>query len=80
MQDDHHSGPSGPKRAPWNKGKLIGAKPPLRPKHVWSILPSSRSMPALATSRCSIWRSIASCAAAMSSPSRSRISPRRLRG
>jgi integrase len=21
----------------WNKGKLIGAKPPLRPKHVWSI-------------------------------------------
>ena len=23
--------------APWNKGKLIGAKPPLRPKHVWSI-------------------------------------------
>jgi hypothetical protein len=20
-----------------NKGKLIGAKPPLRPKHVWSI-------------------------------------------
>jgi len=26
-----------PKRMPWNKGKLIGAKPPLRPKHVWSI-------------------------------------------
>src|SRR5213595_3743887 len=25
------------KRAPWNKGKLTGAKPPLRPKHVWSI-------------------------------------------
>ena len=24
-------------RAPWNKGKLIGAKPPLRSKHVWSI-------------------------------------------
>jgi integrase len=24
-------------RRPWNKGKLIGAKPPLRPKHVWSI-------------------------------------------
>jgi integrase len=22
---------------PWNKGKLIGAKPPLSPKHVWSI-------------------------------------------
>jgi hypothetical protein len=26
-----------PRREPWNKGKLIGAKPPLRPKHVWSI-------------------------------------------
>src|SRR5262245_9797541 len=25
------------KRAPWNKGKLTGAKPPLRPKHVWAI-------------------------------------------
>jgi integrase len=25
------------KRIPWNKGKIIGAKPPLRPKHVWSI-------------------------------------------
>ena len=24
-------------RIPWNKGKLTGAKPPLRPKHVWSI-------------------------------------------
>src|ERR1700682_723320 len=22
---------------PWNKGKLTGAKPPLRPKHVWLI-------------------------------------------
>jgi len=26
-----------PRREPWNKGKLIGQKPPLRPKHVWSI-------------------------------------------
>src|ERR1700674_1531205 len=25
------------RRRPWNKGKLTGAKPPLRPKHVWSI-------------------------------------------
>ena len=24
-------------RIPWNKGKLTGAKPPLRPKHVWAI-------------------------------------------
>jgi hypothetical protein len=24
------------RRVPWNKGKLVGAKPPLRPSHVWS--------------------------------------------
>src|SRR5262245_12930503 len=28
---------SPPHREPWNKGKLIGAKPPLRASHVWSI-------------------------------------------
>jgi hypothetical protein len=28
---------SAPRREPWNKGKLIGQKPRLRPKHVWSI-------------------------------------------
>jgi len=36
MQDDNPV-LTGTKRIPWNKGKLIGAKPPLRPKHVWSI-------------------------------------------
>lgn len=25
------------RRVPWNKGKITGAKPPLQPKHVWSI-------------------------------------------
>ena len=25
------------KHVPWNKGKLTGSKPPLRPKHVWAI-------------------------------------------
>ena len=24
-------------RIPWNKGKLVSAKPPLRPSHGWSI-------------------------------------------
>jgi len=28
---------SGTDRQPWNKGKLIGAKPPLRLKHIWAI-------------------------------------------
>ena len=37
MQDPENPAPTPPKRAAWNKGKLIGAKPPLRPKHVWSI-------------------------------------------
>ena len=31
------SSPSSPRRTPWNKGKLIGAKPPLRIKNVWAI-------------------------------------------
>jgi integrase len=34
---DHDDPPSTSKPSAWNKGKLIGAKPPLRPKHVWSI-------------------------------------------
>jgi hypothetical protein len=37
MQDYENTAPITPRRVPWNKGKLIGAKPPLRPKHVWSI-------------------------------------------
>ena len=37
MQDHKNTDPTAPRRVPWNKGKLIGAKPPLRPKHVWSI-------------------------------------------
>ena len=36
MQDQVNAAPA-PKRVPWNKGKLTGAKPPLRPKHVLSI-------------------------------------------
>ena len=37
--NDNQSEASGrpPRRPPWNKGKLIGPKPPLRPSHVWSI-------------------------------------------
>src|SRR5205807_5376459 len=37
MHDQEMPIPSAPERTPWNKGKLTGAKPPLRPKHVWSI-------------------------------------------
>ena len=34
---DHGMPVTGAKRIPLNKGKLPGAKPPLRPKHVWAI-------------------------------------------
>src|SRR2546430_17232206 len=29
--------PDLPRHTPWNKGKIIGAKQPLQPKHVWLI-------------------------------------------
>jgi hypothetical protein len=37
MLDQVNATPTLHKRLPWNKGKLTGAKPPLRPKHVRSI-------------------------------------------
>jgi len=37
MTDDTEDTPVVCKHVPWNKGKMVGAKPPLRPKHVWSI-------------------------------------------
>jgi len=37
MRDHENHSLTAPQRAAWNKDKLIGAKPPLRPKHVWSI-------------------------------------------
>jgi len=37
MNDTENLPTSALKRVPWNKGKLTGARPPLRPKHVWAI-------------------------------------------
>jgi hypothetical protein len=38
MEDVHGTSAEKPApRPPWNKGKVVGAKPPLRPSHVWSI-------------------------------------------
>jgi hypothetical protein len=56
------------KRTPWNKGKLTGAKPPLRPKHVWSIRTKLQVRGKVRDWRCSTSPSIASCVGAMSSP------------
>ena len=68
MQDQDSPGSTTPKRVPWNKGKLTGAKPPLRPSTSGRSEPSSRSKAVPETWRCSTWQSTASCAAAMSSP------------
>ena len=37
MQDCENPASTAPRRPPWNKGKLIGAKAPLLPKHVWLV-------------------------------------------
>src|SRR5271167_2205638 len=37
MQNEDNPIPVTSKRVAWNKGKLTGAKPPLRPKHVRAI-------------------------------------------
>src|SRR3979411_1707755 len=37
MQEQVNAMPAPPKRVPWNKGKVTGAKPPLRQKHGWAI-------------------------------------------
>lgn len=37
MEQERASSAVKPVRVPWNKGKLVGATPPLRPSHVCSI-------------------------------------------
>jgi hypothetical protein len=37
MEQEHASSLIKPVRGPWNKGKLVGAKPSLRPSRVSSI-------------------------------------------
>jgi len=37
MENAENANTAAATREPWNKGKLVGQKPPLRPKHVWSI-------------------------------------------
>jgi integrase len=37
MHENEIAATGAPKRIPWNKGKLIGPRPPLRQKHVWAI-------------------------------------------
>src|SRR5580700_5314939 len=37
MHENEIAATAAPKRIPWNKGKLIGPRQPLRQKHVWGI-------------------------------------------
>jgi integrase len=37
MENHEDLSATSPRCPAWNRGKLVGAKPPLRPKHVWSI-------------------------------------------
>ena len=76
MQDRENTVVTKPRRVPWNKGKLIGAKPPLRPKHVWSIRTKLQVEGRTRDLAMFNLASIASCVAAMSSPSRSKMSLR----
>jgi hypothetical protein len=54
MQDPTDAIPQASRREPWNKGKLTGAKPPLRLKHVWSIRTKLQIAGEHATWPCSI--------------------------
>jgi len=37
MHDNENPNAPIPKRVPWNKGKLIGPRPPLKQRYVWAI-------------------------------------------
>src|SRR5215831_17754955 len=73
MQIHEYSSPPAPICTPWNKGKPIGAKPPLWPKHVWSIRTKLHlEGRILELVHYLSWLSTASCGDAMSSPLRSK--------
>jgi hypothetical protein len=72
MQDHENRVPIEHERIAWNKGRLIGAKPPYGQSMSGQFEPSSSSRDARANWRCLIRRSTANCGVAMSSRSRSR--------
>ena len=66
---------SDPLRTPWNKGRLVGQKRPLRPKEVWAIRVRLQIKHRKRIWRCSTSPSTASFAAAISSAFGSMTSP-----
>jgi hypothetical protein len=59
-----------PKRVPWNKGRIVGAKLPARRKQVWSSGASSKSKVGSETLLCRSSPSTVSSVAGMSCHSR----------
>ena len=65
-----------PSKRSWNRGRIVGAKPPLKPKHIWGIrqqLKSSNRVRDLALFNCVLMRSFvaatsSSCGSAISRP------------
>src|SRR5271163_4263144 len=53
-----------PSKRPWNTGRIIGAKPPLKPKHIWGIrqqLKSAHRVRDLALFNCAIDAKLRGC-------------------
>jgi hypothetical protein len=51
---------------PWNRGRLVGQKPPLKLKDIWAIRITLKVAQRRATWPCSTWRSTASSEAVIS--------------
>jgi hypothetical protein len=52
------------RRKPWNAGRLIGPKAPLKPKHIWAIrrqLKTSRQIRDLAMFNCALDAKLRGC-------------------
>ena len=63
------------KTRPWNKGRLIGQKRPLKPKDVWAIRVRLQLEGRKRDLPCSTWQSTANSAAAISSAYKSMTCP-----
>ena len=58
-----------PTPRPWNRGRIIGPKPPFKAKHVWAIRQQLKVAGGCATSPCSTVALTQSCGVATSSSS-----------
>ena len=53
-----------PSKRSWNRGRIVGAKPPLKPKHIWGIrqqLKSNNRVRDLALFNCAIDAKLRGC-------------------